>query len=115
MPDPLTKQRSPWRPGPPLVLDGVTAQTYRRNVHDGQLTAIVAEEPDGWHLSVSMRRPGRSQRYPTWDELTHARYTLLPEGVDMVMHLPPLDEYVALHDTCFHLHEAAREPAGWER
>lgn len=70
------------------------------------LRALVAEEPAGWHLSISFaddcRRP---TRYPTWDEIAHARYELLPDDIDVVMHLPPPGEYVALHPTTFHLHE----------
>jgi hypothetical protein len=59
-----------------------------------------------WHLSVSHTIRGtRAPRYPTWDELADARYTLLPDDIDVVMHLPPPSEYVAVHDTTFHLHE----------
>lgn len=79
----------------------------RRCVHDGYLVAIVADEPGiGWHLSISHRRPnGDLVRYPTWDEIAHARDTFLPAELGFVMHLPPAGEYVALHDTTFHLHQ----------
>lgn len=60
-----------------------------------------AEAGIGWHMSIS-----RSDRYPSWDEIAHARYELLPDDILMVMHLPPPDEYVALHKFTFHLHEA---------
>lgn len=113
-PKPITKQRSPWDEMPArtemLELLG-PHKLFRRRVNDGMLLAIVAEEPNGWHLSVSHQRPGPAAgrqllpRYPSWDELTHARYELLPHTIDVVMHLPPPDEYVAIHDTCFHLHE----------
>lgn len=99
---PITKQRSSWRVVPGLYGLG---QVLRRNVSDGQLTAIVAEEPLGWHLSISFDRPGGSLRYPTWDEIMHARSQLLPADVAFVMHLPVESEFVAVHDTCFHLHE----------
>lgn len=76
---------------------------------DGLLWAIVAEEPGGWHLSVSFRdHRGVAARYPTWDELAHARYVLMPDDIDVVMHLPPPADYVAVHDTTFHLHEHPR-------
>lgn len=94
-----------------LATLGVRARIFHRNVHDGQLRALVAEEPDGWHLSIShaptprKKSPPRAPRYPTWDELADARYGLLPDDIDAVMHLPPSDEYVAVHDTTFHLHE----------
>jgi len=105
---PLTRQRSPWDrdPGSDLEIQGVEARCYRRRVSDGALVALVALEPEGWHLSVSFRsHRGTLTRYPSWDELAHARYELLPAEITVAMILPPPDEYVALHDTTFHLHE----------
>ena len=107
---PLTKQRSVWTERPDLS-DRLTAvvgecAVFTCNVHDGALRAIVTEDPGGWHLSISHGLPnGEPGRYPTWDEIAHARYQLLPEHLDFVMHLPPPDQYVAVHDTTFHLHE----------
>ena len=115
---PLTKQRSEWRDITDLdevsrLLSEAGATDIRqvwRNVHDGQLRVIVAREPQGWHLSISHAKRGpKGQvmpgRYPSWDEIAHARYELLPDDLDFVMHLPPPGEYVALHDTTFHLHQ----------
>lgn len=107
---PMTKQRSPWQhlELPPVAreLMGPTVVGFARSVHDGRLVAYVAEEPAGLHLSISHRRPdGSLSRYPTWDEIAHARDELLPSNVAFVMHLPVAAEYVALHDTTFHLHE----------
>lgn len=53
-----------------------------------------------WHISISC-----ANRYPNWDEIKDARYSLVPDGVLMAMLLPPKDEYVNLHPNCFHLHE----------
>jgi hypothetical protein len=119
----LSRQRSAWEPFDDSVVDAlIVAQgaknvaMHRRNVSDGVLVALVSEDPTGWHLSVAHNRrtkggvfePGR---YPNWDELADARYALLPDELDFVMHLPPSGEYVALHDTTFHLHEhPARTP-----
>lgn len=117
-PQPITKQRSPWeeRGIPPQVrgLHPATAdmKLYERHVHDGLLVALAGHEPTGpgrrleWHLSISFRNHrGDLSRYPTWDEIAHARAELLPADLEFVMHLPPMDRYVALHDTTFHLHE----------
>jgi len=99
-PNPATRQRSPWLEAEPMF-GGAGPRVFQRNVGDGRLTALVADEPViGWHLSISHPR-----RYPSWDEIAHARYSLLPADLDFVMHLPPLDEYVAIHDNCFHLHQ----------
>lgn len=110
-PRPISRQRSKWveKPSP---LPG--SRLFLRNVHDGQLRTIVALESTGWHLSISHVFPGERRdppgRYPTWDEIADARYAFLPEDVTMAMLLPPLDEYVALHPTTFHLHQIDGEP-----
>lgn len=108
---PLERQDTPWR----NVTEGVgippgllaTTTVWRRIVWDGLLTAFVAEEPMGWHLSISHVKKGGAnrQRYPSWDEIAHARDQLLPADIDFVMWLPKAGEYVSLHMTTFHLHE----------
>lgn len=120
--DPLTKQRSAW------VEDTTTAlkldetmggalepdlRLFRRNVHDGQLRAMTGTMPGiGFHLSISHIRPsGQPGRYPTWDEIAHARYELCPPDITMAMLLPPEAEYVAVHPTTFHLHQI-EDPRG---
>lgn len=103
---PMTKQRSPWEPKGPMIFEGYEAQVFHRQVSDGLLVAMVGEEPPGWHLSVSFRdHRGNFTRYPRWDEIVHARDEMLPSDIDFVMHLPKAGDYVALHDTTFHLHE----------
>ena len=93
---------------------GLDAQGFTRAVHDGTLTALRCLEPAGWHLSVShaARRahgvPRAASRYPTWDELAHARYELLPDDIDVVMHLPPPAEFLSVHE---HLLPLPRAPA----
>jgi len=115
---PITRVRSPWVQDEAQFIMARGRYPYRvfhRNVGDGKLTAIVAIEPDiGWHLSISfLNGKGRAARYPNWDEIAHARELLLPIEHGFVMHLPPLttDEYVAIHQTCMHLHQYP-EPEG---
>jgi len=108
---PLTRQRSPWRHDAERDhhIYGVPITVWRRNVGDGLLTCLVGDEPEGWHLSISFAdKRGRGSRYPRWDEIADARYQLLPPDLEVVMHLPPPEDYVALHDTTFHLHELRR-------
>jgi hypothetical protein len=113
--DPLTRQRSDWADVGAFDCDGAPGRAYRRNVHDGFLSALLTQEPHGQHLSVAHHngaaRKDRARRYPTWDELADARYRLCAPGVDMVMILPPLDDYVACHPTTFHLHQVDNLPA----
>lgn len=97
---------------------GATAtDIYQKDLDDGHLTAIVAKEPYGLHLSISHRTtlvspstgkpmPGR---YPTWDEISDARYQLLPDKVYMAQILPPRKEYVNVHPTTFHLFEIPKD------
>jgi hypothetical protein len=88
------------------VINGISERVFKRLVGDGRLGVIVGREPEGWHLSVSfVDNRGQASRYPRWDEIADARYRLLPDNITMVMFLPPPEEYVALHDTTFHLHE----------
>jgi hypothetical protein len=86
-------------PLPPIIVPCVEpgARAYAAN----HLRAIVGRSAAGWHMSVS--HPGR---YPTWDEIAHLRYELLPADKTFVMVLPPEDEYVNIHPFTFHLWEA---------
>jgi hypothetical protein len=77
----------------------------------GGCKVLVSREDTGhgpkWHLSIS-----RAERYPGWDEIKDARYSLLPHELTFAMLLPPPDEYVNTHPNCFHLHEIpGEEPA----
>jgi hypothetical protein len=76
----------------------------------GECAVIVAREPATprvyrWHLSIS-----HPSRYPTWDEIKTARYSI-PELADvpLMAQLLPIvegdEEWVNAHDNCFHLHE----------
>jgi len=89
-------------------------ETWQKNVGDGHLTVIVGKEhPHGWHLSISHRtnhNPPRPGRNPRWNEIKDARYRFTPADVSMCMILPPPDEYVNVHETCFHLWEHPAEP-----
>lgn len=67
----------------------------------GDVTVFVGQEPQiGWHISIS-----NPHRYPTWDEIKRARYDLVPHDVTMAMLLPPPEDYVNIHNNCFHLHQ----------
>ena len=99
-PKPLSRQRSAWKPiDSPLDW----GNGFVRNVHDGKLRAIVAIEDGRHHLSIS--HAGKTTRYPTWDEITHARAQLLPDDLWFAMYLPPTGNYVAHHPNTFHLWE----------
>lgn len=116
---PRSHQRSPWQKtitGEDRIVEimrlggASSLESWWRNVHDGQLRVLIAKEPLGLHLSISHAKRVRGGamepgRYPTWDEIADARYELLPADLDFVMHLPPPSEYVAVHDTTFHLHQ----------
>ena len=81
---------------------------------DGTLTVYVTRDPGDpplWHLSIT-HQPNNQRsagRYPTWDEIANARDQFLPADRSFVMRLPAADEYVAIHSTCFHLHEEATQ------
>lgn len=87
---------------------------FQRNVHDGHLTAMVGPEPIGphgewvWHLSLSHRTntvPPKPGRLPSYAELKEARYTLMPDELQMAQMFPPRAEFVNRHPTTLHLYE----------
>ena len=65
-----------------------------------ELSAGFPRPAKRWHLSISC-----VDRYPTWDEIKDARYTLLPMGITFAQILPPLNDYVNLRNFTFHLWE----------
>ena len=103
--DPLDKATRSWRRVPhPFGWDSWQAET----AGGGHLTVMVSPESDGLHLSISHRtneHPPKPDRYPTWDEIADARERFLPDDRTFAMLLPPSSEYVALHETTFHLYE----------
>lgn len=67
----------------------------------GKLKIILGNGPEhGWHLSIS-----HPERYPTWDEIAHIRYRLVPDEAVMGMILPPRQDYINIHPHCFQLLE----------
>lgn len=60
----------------------------------------------GWHMSIST-----SYRDPTWKEIRDAWYDLIPDADKKhgAMFFPPKDEYVNLHNHCFHVHEVTED------
>lgn len=114
----MTGQRPKWRRVSLPSLPGLASElsAFQRDVADGHLSVLVGREPDdrgtlSWHLSISHRTNGRMPapgRYPTWDEITEARYRFVPDRVMVAMLLPPRSEYVDVHPTTFHLWEVDR-------
>jgi len=90
---------------PPIVTGSGYSHIYNKAYRKGDLRIwitrdIYAGSTVRWHLSISTKT-----RYPTWEEIKDARYSLLPDNITMAMLLPPKAEYVNLHPNCFHLHE----------
>ncbi len=101
--------------------DDCGGRTYDAVVDDGKLVAVVSHDAaaeDGgklWHLSVSHRgNDGEKIRVPTYDELKHAKYQLLPRDIDvpMVLIFPKKgiskEKFVDIFTTTLHLWEAER-------
>jgi len=65
---------------------------------ENQLLVIVSIDAGMWHLSVS-----HASRYPTFDEIRDVRYKYLPNDITVAMLYPPKEQYVNLHNNCFHL------------
>lgn len=90
------------------------ARGYYASCDDGFLRAIVGLEPAGkdgemiWHISVShVNKSLKHDRYPSWDELKHAKYQLVPDDVPMVLIFPSkAAKYVDVSPNCLHLWQA---------
>jgi len=67
---------------------------------DTGCSILCGYEPVGWHLSISHK-----ERNPTWEEIKQVRYELMPKDVNIGMILPPEENYVNIHQHCFHLFE----------
>lgn len=77
-------------------------EPYLKTFQMGDCYIMVAwSVEEGWHLSIST-----NYRYPSWDEIAHARYKLIPGDVHVGLPLPPNKMYISFHDNCFHLHES---------
>jgi hypothetical protein len=74
----------------------------------GECGVILSIYGGKWHLSIS-----HPSRLPTWAEVVEARYRLMPDSICAAMLLPSKEEYVNLHEFCFHLHEV--EDSGDDR
>jgi len=86
---------------PKALIPGMPKETKYYASHQSHCAAVVSYTPQyGWHLSVA-----HPFRHPTWNEIASARYALIPDNFVMVMVLPPEEEYVNVHEHCFHLHE----------
>ena len=115
---PLAKAKSKWEQVETpqslketfMPFGAVDITVHRRPVGDGWLSVVITHhERWGYQLSIDFTdHRGKLSRYPRWDEIADARYTLLPDDLDMCMRLPPPSEYVALHKTTFQLIEHGR-------
>lgn len=84
-----------------LAAVGTKFRTHR-NYRMGAITIILTREFGRWHMSVA--HPARA---PTWAEIAHAWYAIVPEAAVMTaaLILPPKSEYVNIHKYCFQVFE----------
>lgn len=92
------------QPTPPQLLMAQAKGALERNFTVylmGQVSIFVGIDDNGSH-HLSIAHP---KRYPTWDEVVHIRYELVPDGATMAMLLPSQKDYINIHENCFQLHE----------
>ncbi len=64
--------------------------------------SIIINKEDGlWHLSVS------ANYTLGYYELKEIRYMFMPNDMHVAQIFPPREEFVNLHENCFHLYEMA--------
>lgn len=66
----------------------------------GECLVMVSIDGGKWHLSIS-----HPSRYPTYDEIKEARYKFIPNNATVAMLFPPKEEFINVHQNCFHLWE----------
>ena len=92
-----------WREMEPVKIK-VAEVEFAKAFVKGPCRVLISQEDHlgklRWHLSISCR-----DRYPGWEEIKDARYSLLPSGLTFAQILPPLDQYINIHPNCFHLWE----------
>lgn len=63
------------------------------------MSLITAIENGKWHLSVSAKFPLGYQ------QLKDVRYKFLPNNIQVAQIFPPREEFVNIHECCWHLWE----------
>lgn len=101
---PLPLERLDAGPGVRRTM-GLPPGEYLARYRLGECSVIVTREFGRWHLSIA-----HPDRYPTWDEISQARYRILPADIWVAQYLPPPSEYVNLHRNCFQLMECEEPP-----
>ncbi|MBL8162443.1 MAG: hypothetical protein JNJ61_10695 [Anaerolineae bacterium] len=83
----------------------IQAGTRRFRMGKANILLSPPTEATGWHMTIS-----RDDHYPSWDEVAYAWYSLVPDAATRtgVMILPPLREYINIHEHCFQVHEELR-------
>lgn len=67
------------------------------------MSLIIAIENGKWHLSVSAKFPLGYQ------QLKDVRYKFLPNNIQVAQIFPPREEFVNVHEYCWHLWEIKDE------
>jgi hypothetical protein len=83
-----------------VIKERVCSIPTHRDYSVGECKVLIGKEKGTLHLSISHRK-----RNPTWEEIKFARYKLMPLKMHVAMFLPPPEEYVNIHQFCFHLWE----------
>jgi len=86
----------------PAAEDQVMEFINRHGMVWGPFSFIFTREkhPDGEYLHLSV---ANVERYPSWDELMIFRSVFFDDKMEVFQVLPPIDEYVNVHEHCFHL------------
>ena len=67
---------------------------------DFAVVFTVEKHHDGIFGHMSVARP---DRYPSWDEMMQLRAVMFDDDAEVVQLMPPCEEYVNVHNNCFHL------------
>jgi len=111
--------RSSRLPAGPIEIDGRTLQPTDPRalgipphfaVWVGRHLRVIASLDPGPHGELLHASISRRDRDPSWTEIRGLRAAIFPVDVDVAMVLPVEDDYINVHEHCFHLWEM---PVRW--
>lgn len=96
-----------------MKLKQVTSQVIGAKAYenkDGLSVIVSTDNTPKWgkllHVSIS-----RQDRYPSWNEIIEIKLKFFGDRKDSMMVIPKREDYVNVHENCFHVWEC---PESWD-
>ncbi len=87
-------------------ITGASAYKGPHEIHVLESTDNTPKWGNLKHVSIS-----KPDSYPSWDEILEVKLKLFGDRKDAIMVIPKRENYVNVHENCFHLWES---PESWD-